>query len=85
MSTFNYLARGHLFCLKVVCPLCRSKQLPVQHRRRIKTEEKANVVAAVWGEEFIKFLAALAVLPRTFSFHPDVIHPIIQNLPMQNS
>ena len=23
------------------------------HRRRIKTEEKANVVAAVWGIEFI--------------------------------
>ena len=38
------------------------------HRRRIKTEEKANVVASVWGggrgEEFIQFLAALAVLPR---------------------
>ena len=35
----------------------------VLHRRRIKTEEKANVVAAVWGgEEFIQFLAALAVV-----------------------
>ena len=32
------------------------------HRRRIKTEEKAKVIASVWGEEFIKFLAALAVL-----------------------
>ena len=32
------------------------------HRRRIKTK-KAKVVAFVWGEEFIKFLAALAVLP----------------------
>ena len=29
------------------------------HRRRIKTDEKAKVVAAVWGEEFIKFLAAV--------------------------
>ena len=28
-------------------------------RRRIQTEEKANVVAAVWGMELIKFLAAL--------------------------
>ena len=36
-----------------------------RHRRRIKTEEKAKVVASVWGQEFIKFLAALAVLPRT--------------------
>ena len=30
--------------------------------RMIKTEEKAKVVAAVWGTEFNKFLAALAVL-----------------------
>ena len=34
----------------------------VPHRRRIKTEEKAKVVASVWVEEFIQFLAALAVL-----------------------
>ena len=27
------------------------------HRRRINTEEKAKVVAAVWGTEFIQFLA----------------------------
>ena len=49
-------------------------------RRRIKTEEKAKVVAAVWGKEFIQFLAALAILPRTvlkkrmnssFSFRPS--------------
>ena len=33
-----------------------------EHRKRIKTEEKAKVVAAVWGEKFIKFLAALAIL-----------------------
>ena len=30
--------------------------------RRIYTEEKAKVVAAVWGTEFIRFLAALAIL-----------------------
>ena len=35
------------------------------HRRRIETEAKAKVVAAVWGAEFISFLAALAVLPRS--------------------
>ena len=28
-------------------------------------EAKAKVVASVWGAEFIKFLAALAVLPRS--------------------
>ena len=32
------------------------------HRRRIKTESKAKVVAYVWGKEFIKFLAALAIV-----------------------
>ena len=32
------------------------------HRRRIKIEEKANVVSAFWGTEFIQFLAALAIL-----------------------
>ena len=34
-------------------------------RRRIKTEEKAKVVAAVWGDKFIQFLAAQAFMPRT--------------------
>ena len=34
------------------------------HRRRIKKEEKAKVVASVRGEEFIHILAALDVLPR---------------------
>ena len=28
----------------------------------LKTEEKANVVAAVWGTEFLQFIVALAVL-----------------------
>ena len=32
------------------------------HRRRIKTEEKAKVVASVCGTELIQFLATLAVL-----------------------
>ena len=31
------------------------------HGRRIKTEESAKVVAAVWGTELIQFLAALAI------------------------
>ena len=34
-------------------------------RRRIKTAEKAKVVAFCLGEEFIQFLAAPAILPRT--------------------
>ena len=36
--------------------------LSANHRRRIYTEKKAKVVAAVWGTEFIEFLAALAIL-----------------------
>ena len=32
------------------------------HRRRIKTEAKARIVAVVWGAELIKFLAALAFM-----------------------
>ena len=35
------------------------------HRRRIKTEEKAKVVAAVCGTELIQFLAVLDI------FHQD--------------
>ena len=33
------------------------------HRRWMETEGKANVVAAVWGAKFVKFLAPVAVLP----------------------
>ena len=66
-----------------------------QHRRRIKTEEEAKVVASVWGEEFIKFLAALAILPRTilknsmnscFSFKFSWCNSSYNsNCPLQNS
>ena len=34
------------------------------HKRRIEREEKAKLVASVWREKFIQFLAALAVLPQ---------------------
>ena len=43
--------------------LTRAQNIEV-HRRMIKTEEKANVVASIWGEECIQFFAALAILPR---------------------
>ena len=38
--------------------------LPASHRRRINTEEKAKVVAAVWGIELIQFLAGLVVFSQ---------------------
>ena len=31
--------------------------MAAEHRRRTKTEEKAKVVAAAWGTEWIQFLA----------------------------
>ena len=56
--------------------------------RRIYTEDKAKVVAAVWGIYFIQFLAALAVLPpdnmkkrmsRTrMIWRQEWIHPVLQ-------
>ena len=67
----------------------RLVQGSTKHRGRINTEEKAKIVAAVWGTEFIQFLAALAILDfRTIlknrmnssfsSNHPGAIHPILQ-------
>ena len=38
--------------------------LRVNHRRRINKEEKAKVVASVWGKDFINFIATLPLLPR---------------------
>ena len=35
------------------------------HRGRMEREAKAKVVAPVWGAEFIQFLGALAVFPRS--------------------
>ena len=37
----------------------------MRHARKIKTEEKAKVVAAVWGKKFNPFLASLAILTGT--------------------
>ena len=36
----------------------------VPYCRRIKTEEKAKVVAAVWGTEFIQFLPSYFAVER---------------------
>ena len=49
---------------KSVCTLCTHLKIfrQLSHRRRIYKEEKAKVVAAVLGTEYIQFLAALAVL-----------------------
>ena len=59
----------------------------LDHLRRIYTEEKAKVVTAVWGTEFIQVLATLAILhPNEFknsmnssfsSCPPGAIHPFL--------
>ena len=70
--------------------------LPVrlEYRRRLKTEEKAKVVAAVWGIVLIKFLAAIAILHQDdlnkgmsssySSYLLGAIHPILQIFLLQS-
>ena len=70
-------------------------EIPPQHRRRIKTEEKAKVVAADCLKEFIQFLAALEILHQddlkkrmnssNSLNHPGAFHPSLQIVLEQNS
>ena len=50
----------------------------IAHRRRMETETKATVVASVWGAEFIKFLAAQAILPRSILEEYNVFNLFFQ-------
>ena len=56
---------------------CFKSLVAIIHKRRINPEERAKVVASVWGEEFVQLLAALAVLPF-LSNHPGAIHPLFK-------
>ena len=57
------------------------------HRKRIKTEDKAKVVAAVWGTAQIQFLAAPTILHQDdinkgmnssySAYNPGTMHPIL--------
>ena len=64
----------------------------------IKTEEKANVVAAAWRTEVIQFVATQTILHKDdlkkgmnlsySSYYPGAIHPtvyILQIVQLQNS
>ena len=84
------------FYIILSCMDCRNLDvLTSGHRRRINTEEKTTVVAAVWGKEFIQFLAALAILHKDdcknrmnsslSPYHPGAIHPILQIVQLQSS
>ena len=55
----NLFVKTHVHCGTIRRDLVTSNGLG--HRRRIKREEKAMVIASVWVEEFIQILAALAV------------------------
>ena len=65
----NFFKRDNTFCRKETglpqLYIVKKPMQPSDHSRRINTEEKAKVVTSVWEAEFIKFLAALAILPRT--------------------
>ena len=73
--------------------LDRVKALGSHLRRQIYTEEKAKVVAAVWGTELIQLLAAQAILHQYdlknrmnsyfSSFHPDAIYPFLYIIRVQ--
>ena len=56
-----------------------------EHRRKIKTEEKAKVVASVWGAEIVQFLAVLEVLPRSIYERNGWIHPTFASLSLNPS
>ena len=64
---FNYLDEGDS-CAQSEVPSEQHSQARRGNRwlgaykRRIRTDEKAKVVAAVWGAEFSQFVAALAIL-----------------------
>ena len=53
-------------------------KISYSHRRRMEREAKAKVVASVWGADFVQFLAALAVLPRSFLEEMDEFKHVFQ-------
>ena len=55
-------SKDDLTLLLVISLALAARPQNLNHRRRIYTEENAKVVAAVWGTEFIKFLAALGIM-----------------------
>ena len=51
------LVQVPMYSIQLYC----SHRDTIEHRRKIYTEEKSKVVAAVWGTELIQFLAALQI------------------------
>ena len=61
-AKFFFISEQTTYSRIKVLPTSKNAGIWYNHRRRMYTEEKAKVVAAVWGIEFIQFLAALAIL-----------------------
>ena len=61
-TTKSCLEKGRVTMVHCCITFLKDTEHAWQSRIRIKKEEKAKVVASVWGKEFIQFLAALAVL-----------------------
>ena len=83
----------HLVTSNLVLPMCPKMWMGGKAqgwRRRISTEEKSKILAAVWRTEWIHFIAALAMLQEKDEFivssnRPGAIHPICQIVLVQNS
>ena len=60
VHTHRHVVRAADFSDVIRRPKNESDQL--MQRRRLKTEAKAKVVAAVWGKTIFKLLAALAIV-----------------------
>ena len=64
-STLHFTVQYVNFCLSFFYLMTKEKRrVLLTYRRRIKTEETAKVVAAVWGTELIQFLAALVIFQQ---------------------
>ena len=84
-----------MFCRKSAAMIlfCVACMVEKHHRRMIYTEEKAKVVAAVWGTECIQFLAMLAIFHQDYlknrmnssfsSYHPGAIQPFFHIILVQ--
>ena len=65
-------------CTVEAHPIREGKDTEVYgQRRRIKTEEKAKVVAVVWGEDIIQFLATLDILSRKIRAGNSLIRSLL--------
>ena len=65
-SVVEETVNSHGVVLELLTRITRltARNITIRHRTRIKTEEKAKCATSFWGEEFIQFLAARAVLLR---------------------